>query len=174
MRLRAIEPSDADLLYRAENEHFVFIRSDNPAPYSRKMLSGYAAAYKADPFTAGELRLVAVCDDGAPAGIVDLYNISLMDRHAYVAIMLLPEFRGKGLSAKILQLLIRYAARALGLSSLLALVHTDNLPSLSLFRRCGFSQAGVLNKWSFSDGKLKDVVIFQLMTDSVRYNDTTL
>ena len=58
LHLRALEPSDADFMYEVENDAQAWRYSDTIAPLSRKILRDYALTYDADPFTAGQLRLI--------------------------------------------------------------------------------------------------------------------
>lgn len=162
--LRALEPSDAEFMYKAENELSVVLSSDNPAPYSLRMLREYAETYDADPFRSGQLRLVATSSDGEPVGLLDFYDISARDRHACIACMLLPERRGRGLAPVMLKAGLHFAVHSLGLISLKALIHTDNEASLRAFSSAGFNNIGVLSKWHFADGDLKDVVIMQYLS----------
>lgn len=161
MILRALEPADAELMYKAENDMTAVPHSDSTAPLSMELLRDYAENYDADPFRAGQLRLVAAHDDSTPFGLIDFYNISSRDSHAMIAIYILPSFRGKSLAKAMLNEGIRFADVRLGLRSLIALVHTDNMISSSVFEASGFLKCGTLKNWHFSMGKLKDVFIFQ-------------
>ncbi len=164
IRLRALEPADAEFMYKAENEHTVSLSSDNAAPYSLRMLREYAETYDADPFRSGQLRLVATSTDGEPVGLLDFYDISARDRHACIACMLLPEYRGLGLAPVMLKAGINFAIHSLGLITVKALIHTDNLPSFRAFKSAGFVDAGMLKNWHFSDGVFKDVTIMQFLS----------
>lgn len=159
--LRALEPEDADLMYRAENELTATLHSDNPAPYSRRMLVEYALTYDADPFRSGQLRLIALNHENTPVGILDYYDISARDSHAWVSCLVLPEYRGLNIGKEMIAAGVGYAVNRLGLTSLAAIVHTDNLPSLRIFEYAGFRRTGFLEKWHFSNGALRDVVLMQ-------------
>ncbi|MDE5773809.1 MAG: GNAT family N-acetyltransferase [Muribaculaceae bacterium] len=159
--LRALEPEDADLMYRAENELTATLQSDSPAPYSRRMLVEYAMTYDADPFRSGQLRLIAVDQENTPVGILDYYDISARDSHAWVSCLVLPEYRGQNIGKEMIAAGVGYAVNRLGLTSLAAIVHTDNIPSLRVFGYAGFQKIGILEKWHFSNGTLRDVALLQ-------------
>ena len=161
LKLRALEPSDADFLYKAENEYTAVINSDNAAPYSRDLLQQYAESYDADPYRSGQLRLVADVE-GESVGIIDIYDISVRNRHASVAILVLPEYRNLGYASEMLESASEFAFKSLGLVALMSLVHTTNSISVSLFEKCGFDRCGILKRWHFSDGDMHDVIVMQL------------
>ncbi|MDE5849776.1 MAG: GNAT family N-acetyltransferase, partial [Muribaculaceae bacterium] len=57
LRLRALEPEDADMMYDAESDEAAWRYSDYLAPMSLELLREYALTYDADPFRSGQLRL---------------------------------------------------------------------------------------------------------------------
>ncbi len=144
VRLRAVEPGDAEFLWRAENDDAD--TSDYLAPLSRHQLEEYARGYNADPFGSGELRLVVEAD-GEAAGLADLFEISLRDLTAKVGIYVAPAWRGRGVGSEAVRLLTRYAFRRLGLEALCAMVGEKNAASLGLFRRLGWESVGFLPSW---------------------------
>lgn len=170
IRLRALEPEDAELLYMADNEESAVVCSDMSAPLSLHLLRDYAANYDADPFRAGQLRLVAETGStgrtgsaGRVVGLLDFYDISARDRHAKIGVLILPEYRGFGLGSALVEAAKAYAWGRLGLESLLALVHSDNPVSLRLFFNAGFEDCGLLRRWHFAEGDLRDVRLLQAM-----------
>lgn len=152
LKLRAVEPEDAELFYEADNDPCAWADSDTVAPYSRHMLRRYAENYDADPLSAGQLRLIAVHSDGVSeeaVGIIDLYEISLLHGHAWVGIYVLPSKRGNGYGSGMLRLIADYAHTNLRLSNLGARILSCNVASLDLFRRCGYILRGTLPSWRF-------------------------
>lgn len=160
VRLRAVEPSDVDFMLECENDEEGAKWSDYRAPLSRAMLESYAVSYDADPFKAGQLRLIIENAAGTPVGILDFYEISLMNLRAFVGITVHPRARRKGYGhAAILKALL-YARRRLGLNQLDAKVALSNLPSLSLFEKAGFAKGGLLPRWHRIGNVFED---FQLL-----------
>ena len=167
--LRALEPSDADLLYDVENDEAAWPSSDNIAPYSRHALREYALTHEADPFAAGQLRLVAQVGDTQPGGtsaeqnhhravgLLDFYDISAIHSHAWIGIYVLPDMRGEGYGHDMLLRSLDYARRHLGLTSVGARILEGNDPSMRLFRKCGFELRGTLPCWRFADGEMRDM-----------------
>lgn len=157
--LRALEPADAELLYAIENDMDSWADSDTVAPYSLHSLRQYAERYDADPFGAGQLRLVATLADNpqSPVGLLDFYEISILHGHAWVGVYVVPDMRGRGIAAAMLRKAADYAADHLRLSSLGARILSSNTISLHLFSRQGYTLRGILPKWHFASGQLHDL-----------------
>lgn len=161
IRLRAVEPEDAGIMWDVESDSAQWIQNSMMAPISRQMLLEYALDYDADPLRAGQLRLIIERkSDGAPVGIADLYDISAGHRHAFSAIYILPEYRRQGLAAKSLKLLEQYAYQLLDMHHLAAKIMEDNNISIKLFEKCGYKKRGVLPEWFATAGKHKALYIY--------------
>lgn len=167
IRLRAIEPSDADMMLCAESDVSAWPDSDICAPYSMEMLKNYASSYSADPFGEGQLRMIVEDSrSGTAIGILDLYDISAVHRHAMVGIYILPDFRNKGFAGAAVSAASDYASRRLNLHSLGAKILTSNAASVRLFKSCGYAEAGVLPSWHFADGSFHDMTILSVIFDN--------
>ena len=168
--LRALEPEDVDLMYQCDNDEEARIWTDYSAPLSRAQLMDYALNYDADPFKAGQLRLIAEKeqDEGGkvPVGIVDLYNISQKDGKAYIGIYVLPEFRRQGTGSNILKVTEEYANRFLGLRMLVAKVSTQNGIAISLFKKAEYSQLAILPGWHRLGPAYHDIILFTRILNS--------
>lgn len=150
IRLRAVEPDDADVMWEIERDPTQWIDNGMSAPYSRHNLEEYAKNYDADPIRAGQIRLVVELPgsvEDAVVGLVDLYEISPTCRHAFVGIYIRQEYRGKGIAGKALELLEEYAYILLGLRILGAKIASSNTPSIRLFEQSGYTHSGTLKDW---------------------------
>lgn len=147
IRLRPVEPDDADFMWTVESDSTQWIQNALVAPFSRENLLQYARSYEADPFLAGQIRLVIEDLNQRRIGIADLYEISAQHRNAYVGIYILPELRGKGLGTEALTLLEDYASRLLNLEMLGSKIVDINEPSMELFLRAGYEWSGTLRHW---------------------------
>lgn len=163
--LRAPEPSDVDTLYGWENLPDVERVSLADAPVSHYALWQYVQAYTGNIFTDRQLRLMVDCD-GETVGTVDIADFSPRNRRAWVGIMIAPQHRGKGLAKAALAETIAYC-RELGMHQLAAMVAQDNEASLALFKDSGFVTAGRLRSWLLRGKRYEDVILLQLMLDSV-------
>ena len=162
LHLRALEPSDADFMYEVENDAQAWRYSDTIAPLSRKILRDYALTYDADPFTAGQLRLI-ITEQGSnrPVGIIDLYEVSQRHLRAFIGIYICKDYRGKGFADEAIQLLEEYAHNNLHLHQLGAKVEESHSTAEKLFINRGYSLKGTLTDWlSTPDGKFASMKIF--------------
>lgn len=168
LHLRALELDDADFMYDVENDTFAWKYSDTIAPISRKILRDYALTYNADPFAAGQLRLIISDNNSdAPVGIVDLYEVSHRHLRAFIGIYICNNFRNNGFATETLNLIEDYARNNLHLHQLGAKVEAGNSIAENLFVNCGYQLSGVLKDWLGSaNGKFKDMKIFTKMLRS--------
>lgn len=162
IRLRAVEPSDALMMYEVENDPEVWFYSSRIAPLSMNALSRYACNSDSDPFRERQLRLVVELLDDTPCGLLDLYEINPVDRTAMVGIVILSQFRGQGLASEALSLLQSYADRVLHLRALAARIATTNSASMRLFLSAGYSQVGLIPDWLISpDGEVDMAILWR-------------
>lgn len=162
LHLRALEPSDADFMYEVENDAQAWRYSDTIAPLSRKILRDYALTYDADPFTAGQLRLI-ITEEGSnqPVGIIDLYEVSQRHQRAYIGIYICKEFRDKGYADETLALIEDYAHNTLHLHQLGAKVEDGHATAENLFSGRGYEIKGDLVDWlSTPDGNFVGMKIY--------------
>ena len=162
LHLRALEPSDADFMYEVENDAQAWRYSDTIAPLSRRILRDYALTYDADPFTAGQLRLI-ITEKGTnnPVGIVDLYEVSQRHQRAFIGIYICKDFRHKGYADETLQLIEDYAHNTLHLHQVGAKVEDGYTMAENLFENRGYELKGLLDDWlSTTDGKFVGMKLY--------------
>lgn len=161
--LRALEPTDVPFLYAMENDASVWNAGSNIQPFSAASLRNYVENQQGDLFADKQLRLV-VCLAGAdtPVGLVDLYDFSPRHLHAWVAVLVAPSLRGKGIAKMALDLLADYVFHFLHLRLLMAMVAADNVASLRLFEAAGYKQCGLFPKFYVRDVGTADAVCLQL------------
>ena len=147
--LRALEPTDLDVLFKWENDTDLWTVTDTVAPYSRQVLWQYLENYTADIYQSHELRLMAVLKDtGEAVGIVDLMNYSPLNNRAEFGLLIAAEHRGKGYGHIVLRQIYAYVA-------------SDNTTCLHLLHEGGFSTIGTLHQWRRRGTHYHDVVMLQ-------------
>lgn len=161
LRLRAVEPDDADLMWEADNDASQWGDVGIEAPFSRENMRTYALTYDADPFRAGQLRLILEFD-GVAAGIIDLYDISPSRHTSWVGIYILPRYRGRNFGRVALNLLSDYACDILNLRVLAAKISANNPHSANTFSAAGFQKCGSIPNWLLVANKPVDLHIYQL------------
>lgn len=160
--LRAVEPSDVDRLYIWENDRSLWPHGNTRAPLSRFQLSEYATGYNADPYAAGQLRLMICCGEEV-CGTVDIYDFDPISGRAGIGIFVASAFRGRGIGSEAIKEMAAYCRDTLHMHQLWCTVIADNTPSLGLFRKSGFRIAGRLRSWVRAGGIYRDAFIMQLM-----------
>lgn len=162
--LRALEPSDVELLYLWENDPAVWSAGCTLAPFSRQQLADYVIGYDGDIYSARQLRLMIVSDTtGETVGTVDLYDFDPANSRCGVGILIAPPYRRQGYALKALGEIADYCRARLSLHQLWCVAGADNHSSRQLFARAGYTASGCLRSWLRSDGRYTDAYILQLM-----------
>lgn len=160
MPLRALEPSDLDLLYEVENDQSLWSVADAPTFYSRFALWKYLKEQPRDFHECGELRLVFETE--APAAFIDLTNYSASDDRAEVSIAVFSAFRGRGVGLAALRTLEAYAHQHLHLHQLYAHVAAArNEPAHRLFLAAGYRRTATLAQWHRLGNDYEDIAVYQ-------------
>ena len=163
VRLRALEPTDIDLLYGWENDASLWAATDTVAPYARHTLWQYLQDYTGDIYKTRQLRLIAEQLDSTAIGTVDFFNFDPLNNRAELGLFIAPEHRGKGYGREVLRLISAYAEQHIGLRQLYVYIRIDNEACLHLFRDFGFVQAGVLQAWVKRGRHYYDAALLQLI-----------
>lgn len=165
LRLRAVEPSDASDMWNCESDSSQWEMNSIIAPYSLHNLKEYAENYDADPFRAGQIRLIIErlpdeCYNSEIIGLCDLFEISSIHRTAQIGIYIKPSFRRNGYARRSLGLCETYAAKLLNLRIILAKIMCGNDESEHLFRKCGYILSGKIDEWFISGDNMFDLLIY--------------
>lgn len=160
--LRAVEPRDAELLYRWENDPALWRVSGTTEPFSRHAIECFVAQQQEGIFRCGQLRLMIDDERGEPIGAFDLFEFEPLHGRAGVGILIRDSARrGQGYATEALELVEEYARRVLGLRQLWCNILTDNAPSLALFRKAGFREIGIKRDWIRTEAGYADEAMFQ-------------
>ena len=135
--LRSVVPSDADILYRWENDQDNWDVSDTTKPFTRKEIEDFIVNQK-DIYLDKQLRLI-VCTSEEQVGCIDLFEFDEPNRKAGIGILIAEEYRNKGYASEALSLLIKYSFETLHLNLLHCNITESNTTSTKLFQRHGFS-----------------------------------
>lgn len=162
IRLRALEPEDLDCLYRWENDDRLWAFGSTLTPFSRYVLRQYIENSMQDLYEAKQLRLVIVeTATNTPIGTIDLYDFDPFHLRAGIGILIDSEYQKQGFAGEALELIKGYAFKFLKMNQLYAFIPAMNIASQHLFRRCGFTESGLLRKWNKASEGLDDVYVYQ-------------
>lgn len=163
--IRALEPDDASLIYKWENDKSAWAHSDNLLPYSYFQIEQFILEGH-DIYRNRQARFMVMFKDNSifhTVGMIDLYDFHPHHRRAGVGIYIDLAYRRKGIGIGALELLTDYAFEVLGMHQLYCVILPDNLPSLKLFERLGFTVAGHQKEWFYENGKFHDQIMMQLI-----------
>jgi diamine N-acetyltransferase len=147
--LRALEPSDIDLIYKWENDVNAWKVSYSLTPYSKYLLNKYLENAHLDIYEVKQLRLmIAKNTDNYPIGTIELFDFDPFHLRAGVGLMIheLDEQK-KGFGFEALKLIIDYSFFHLGLHQIYCNIAADNETSLNLFQKSGFEIIGKKKDW---------------------------
>ncbi len=164
--LRAIEPSDVDLLYKWENDQTIWKVSNTIIPFSRFIIEQYVMSADQDIFSTKQLRLMIEeknSEDRKTVGSIDLFDFDAYNKRAGISILITKEYQKKGFASEALELVIDYAFKTLNLHQLYCNIGVDNKISLKLFNNFGFKMIGVKKDWTFYDDAWHDEFMLQLV-----------
>lgn len=165
LNLRALEPSDLDILYIWENRTDLWIHGNSLTPYSRLALREYIRdTQQTDIYQAKQLRLIIELKaDKNVIGCIDIYDFDFHNQRAGIGILIDEKFRNMGYASLTLKLIEEYSFRFLNINQLYAYIASDNLNSIELFERNKYQKSGLLKDWIKQDMEYKDVYIYQLI-----------
>lgn len=169
IKLRAIEPPDAELIYQWENDSSVWHAGNTIQPFSRRIIEQYVRNATMDLFQQKQLRLMIDLKNGEgrpfrTIGSIDLFEIDSLHQRAGVGILIhKKEDRNRGYAHQALKVLINYAFKVLFLHQLYCHIDCDNEPSLRLFKNNGFRITGTKIDWVRTEREWKDELLLQLI-----------
>ena len=139
--LRSVDSSDIDTILLWENSTDEPLYGVYDEQYSRDDVAQFVENQQCYSFAENEqLRLMICSHDGERMGAVDLTEYD--GRKASVSILIFDLCnRHKGFAISALRLVSEYAV-SLGIETLYATIHPDNLPSINLFEKAGFELVG--------------------------------
>ena len=162
LMLRALEPTDLDVLYRWENDEDLWHTSATITPFSRKQLWDYIENYDGDIYRSHQLRLMIVeMATNKAVGTLDLFDFDPVNSRASVGILIDSNYRNIGYGVDAMTLLENYCRRYLSINQLLATVATDNILSLKLFSALEYREVGLMKWWLRRGNEYIDAILFQ-------------
>lgn len=170
MRLRALEPTDIDLLYQWENDKKIWQVSNTLVPFSRYILKQYIENSFKDIYEMKQQRFMIDIEfklnKYRSVGTIDLFDFDPNNQRAGVGILIATESdREKGYALKALHELTRYAFETLHLHQLYCNIALDNKASMQLFHKAGFELVGIKKKWIRTKIGFKDEALLQLINN---------
>lgn len=166
--LRALEPSDADLLYRWENNQALWPVSFTQVPFSKFILEEFTNTAFNDIYTNKQLRLmVNKTGTSETIGIADLFEFDPQHQRTGLGIYIEEPFRKTGCALECIELLKEYCFKTLFLKQIYAHVSASNTASIALFEKAAFEKSGLKKCWTKTGlNSFEDVWFMQFINDS--------
>jgi RimJ/RimL family protein N-acetyltransferase len=164
--LRPLEREDLERIYKWHNDPSLYetllgqFRSVSRVTVEDWLL-------KKATYSAHEANLaICVTSDSRHIGNIYLRDIDRVSRRAEVHFFIGErDARSRGFGQAALRLLIRHAFAELELSRLFAYALADNLASIRMMERCGFTVEGRLRKHYFKRGEARDGLVMGLLIE---------
>ncbi len=163
IRLRALEPQDAEFVYSCENNTSNWQVSNTIAPMSKHTIQVYIDKDQDDIYANKQLRLIIEClNTNKTVGIIDLFDIDAFNMRAGVGILIEKrEDQNKGYATEALQIISTYAFDYLKLHQLHCEINATNINSKQLFVKLGFEVVGTKKQWLKTIDGWEDVLLLQ-------------
>ena len=163
IRLRALEPSDLELLYLWENDPEVWRVSGTLSPISRERLARFIEEQNYDLYATRQMRLIIEAE-GAIVGSIDIFDFDPQHLRFGIGILIYQESdRRKGYAKEAIETVVEYGRNTLNLKQIWANIAIDNIASIALFESCGFSKCAHRKEWINRGGEFIDEVEYQLI-----------
>jgi diamine N-acetyltransferase len=165
IRLRALEPEDLEYLYDWENNSSYWVLSNTVAPFSKYTLKRYMENSHKSIYETGQLRLmIEISSEKKTIGTIDIFDFDPYHKRAGIGILIADENeRRKGYASMALNCLIEYCFSTLQLHQLYCNILANNCESVDLFKKVGFSEAGIKKEWIKTSEGYLDEYTFQLI-----------
>ena len=161
--LRALEPSDIEVLLKIENDDRYWKYANRTEPYSRNLLQKYIEQQKQDIFEVRQKRFAISLETLNTLGFVDIFDFEPMHRRAGVGIFILDKYRGIGIGRKSVTLLGEYAKTHLNLNCIYANIAKENTTSINLFESCGYEKIGLKKEWNYYENSFHGEYLYQII-----------
>jgi RimJ/RimL family protein N-acetyltransferase len=158
VRLRAVEPEDAERAYRWINDREVTQFLMARYPYSLVAERDWAAN-AAKPNEFGEARFAIETLDGVHIGLCGLHRGRPEDRLADLGIMIgEKDYRSQGYGTDAMLTLLRVAFYQMNLNKVTLGVFEINPRALAVYKKCRFVEEGRGREEYYQDGRYIDVL----------------
>lgn len=161
--IRALEPSDANLLYHWENNMDLWPVSFTQIPFSKFILEEFVSSAHHDIYTSKQLRLMITTNNSRETiGIIDLFEFDPQHLRCGLGIYIHGDFRKKGAAFECIELIKKYCFSTLFLKQVFVHINGSNTASIALFEKAGFEKSGLKKCWNKTAlGSFEDVWFMQ-------------
>lgn len=162
IRLRALEPSDAQILYDWENNPETWDAGSRQWPVSLADIKALIEHSDLDIWQTRQTRfMIEDADNAETVGCIDIFDFDPLNMHCSLGVLIRPDVRRNGFATQAVNQICAFAERTLLVHSVMVSVAADNESSLALFRATGFSESGRLKGWIRRGKTFVDEILLQ-------------
>jgi RimJ/RimL family protein N-acetyltransferase len=166
VRLRGIEPSDADFFFqwnldseRARHLDFVW------PPQSLVSVQAWAEEQSGRRFEKDTFHWVIVNMEGEPVGSISTHDCNPRTGTFSYGIDVAPEHQRKGYASEAILLVLKYYFEELRYQKVTVPVHSNNTASILLHEQLGFQREGVHRRMVFTGGRYFDDIWYGMTVE---------
>ncbi|ESA33959.1 spermidine n1-acetyltransferase [Leptolyngbya sp. Heron Island J] len=163
LKLRALEKMDLEFVHKLNNNRNIMTYWFEE-PY--ESFDELEDLYKKHVHDNTERRFIAEDSDGNSIGLIELLEIDYIHRTSEFAIIISPDYQGKGFARPLIALALDYAFSILNLNKVYLLVAVENEKAIHLYSESGFIEEGRLIQEVFTGGKYRDVIRMYILQDT--------
>ena len=161
--LRTLEPADADIIWKWENNADNWRVSNTLVPFSRKLIEDYVNSAQ-DIYSIKQLRfIICLVENDKEIGAIDLFDFDPYHHKVGLGILIAEvQDRRSGYAKEAVLLIKEYCFSHLNLHQVYCNILSENKASIDLFEKSGFTICGTKKDWI----KNKEGWLDQLMLQS--------
>ena len=146
--LRTLEPSDADIILKWENNSANWRVSNTLVPFSRKLIEDYVNSAQ-DIYSIKQLRfIICLVENDKEIGAIDLFDFDPYHQKVGLGILIAElEDRRNGYAIEAVLLIKEYCFNHLNLHQVYCNILSENKASIDLFEKSGFTICGTKKDW---------------------------
>jgi len=162
--LRRITKRDAEELFVLRTDERVLKYLGRDPATSVKEIHTFIKGVDAEiKLNKGIMWAIIMKDNGAMAGTTGYHNIVTQHYRAEVGYSLLPEYQRKGLMHEVLNKVLEYGFKTMGLHTVEANIDPDNEASMKLLEKNNFVREAHFKENFYYNGKFQDSFIYSLI-----------
>jgi len=146
--LRTLEPADANIILKWENNSDNWRLSNTLVPFSRKLIEDYVNSAQ-DIYSIKQLRfIICLVENDKEIGAIDLFDFDPYHQKVGLGILIAKfEDRRNGYAKEAVLLIKEYCFNHLNLHQVYCNILSENKASIDLFEKSGFTICGTKKDW---------------------------
>ena len=146
--LRTLEPADANIILKWENNSDNWRLSNTLVPFSRKLIEDYVNSAQ-DIYSIKQLRfIICLVENDKEIGAIDLFDFDPYHQKVGLGILIAKfEDRRNGYAKEAVLLIKEYCFSHLNLHQVYCNILSENKASINLFEKSGFTICGTKKDW---------------------------